>query len=277
MRRIVGGLVLLLLATHGLAAGPDIQTPVDLPGGVTDADGKVGYFTSPKGGIVAVDLEKGTVLWDSKAVNKPLVAANKRLIGLVGVKDKANAIRVVTLDTEAKGKLVSESDMLTLPDWVTAGEGRDVPNVAGKSFVTHGHFEDGSLLLVYRASSRYYGGARPTEEILKAAMKDKAGEFRVDLKSGKIKELPGEPKPSMIVLTKIDMLPKEAQETAKREGWQSAWVKGPRAYGRVEKMEGKPMGFGGTQVLIVQAIDLQTSRLLWERPYEERRILPPPP
>ena len=39
------------------------QGPVFLPGGVADPAGKTGYVTNATGGIDAIDLEGGRLLW----------------------------------------------------------------------------------------------------------------------------------------------------------------------------------------------------------------------
>jgi hypothetical protein len=67
------GLAVLLLAARPLRAADDDKstTPVLLPGGgIADPDGKVGYFPSVAGGIEAVDLATGKVLWDSREANR---------------------------------------------------------------------------------------------------------------------------------------------------------------------------------------------------------------
>ena len=47
-----------------------------LPGpGVADPAGKVGFFPSTTGGIDALDLANGKLLWTSKDANRPLLAA----------------------------------------------------------------------------------------------------------------------------------------------------------------------------------------------------------
>jgi hypothetical protein len=69
MKRVICPLAvwLALSVAAALASAADSQGSRAVPGGVTDSAGKVGYLTNPKGGIVAVGLEKGTVLWESKA------------------------------------------------------------------------------------------------------------------------------------------------------------------------------------------------------------------
>src|SRR5262249_37616394 len=52
---------------------------VVIPGGVADAEGKTGYVSNPAGGIDAVNLKTGKLLWDTKAAAKPLALDPDRL------------------------------------------------------------------------------------------------------------------------------------------------------------------------------------------------------
>src|SRR5262249_7337333 len=138
----------------------------------------------------------------------------------------------------------------------------------------------GNLTLKWWATTSYWGGAPPPPEVLKAANKSAAGIVQVNLDTGKI-EMKQDDKlerPTSSGLQPLDKLPKDVQEVAKREKWQLGVVIGPRAYGKVEKAaQVKPGVFGGVQNFLVQAVDLKSGKLLWERVYEEQRIIPPPP
>lgn len=278
MRRLVCGLAVALATALPLSAADDAPNPVPIPGGVTDAAGKVGYLSGPKGGLVAVDLEKGDVLWESKDANRPLAVVGKRLAALAPEKGKSNVLHVIFLDTEAKGKKVLQSGEIKLPDWAVVGTGLD-HHQAGKTFTARAKLVKGNLAVQWWAGSRYYGGAAPTPEIVKNSTKDASGEARINPETGKL-ELNVEDKmapPSGAGYTEVAKLPKEVQEVAKREMWQLGTVVGSRAYGQVQKSKGNPGAFGGVQIYLVQAVDLKTGKLIWERAYEEQQILPPPP
>jgi len=277
MRLFRGAALPLTLALAISArAADDRQAPVTLPGGVADTDGKIGYLTNPKGGIVAVDLEKGDVLWGSKDVTRPLIATGKRLIGLAPDKAKGK-LRVIALDTTAKGKRVLESEAIALPDWVTAADGLD-RSERGQSFIAQAAEEKGHLLLRWVAAARYYGGAAPSPEILKEATKDASGIARVSLDTGKVETRADEKKEFPVVgwVADLEKLPKEVRDIARRDGWQRASIVGPRAYGDIQKSKGKPMPFG-TQLLSIQAVELKTGKVLWELTYAQKEVLPPPP
>jgi hypothetical protein len=275
MKTVNVGLATLmaLAATVTCPAAEDVSLVI--PGGVTDAAGKVGYLTNPKGGIVAVSLEKGTPLWESTAGTKPLAIAGKRLVVFTPHKGKANAFRVAMLDVEAKGKLISQSEPIALPDWATVGSGLDHHD-GGTSFSVRANLAAGDALVRWNAGTYYFGGAAPSPEILAARNKNAAGIAKVNLESGKVELLKDDGKPMPDGFVPVDKLPKEAQEVAQREGWPLGCVIGQRAYGLAQK-EGKPARFGSVQVHVIQAVDLMTGELLWERAFEEKQMLPPPP
>ena len=152
----------------------------------------------------------------------------------------------------------------------------------GKGFTARARMEKDKLAVYWSVSSRYWGGARPTEEIIRAASKDASGVALIDLESGKI-EAKTSDKPGGLPMTaglvEIGKLPKDAQEIAKREGWQACATLEGRAFGKIQRTADGKKGFvfGGVQVHWIQALDLATNALVWERPYEEQRIIPPPP
>ncbi len=85
--------------------------PALIPGGVADDQGKVGYLANPKGGIDAVDLESGKLLWHSKLAAYPLLVHDKRLFAQDSL--DADSIRIVTLEL-ANGNKVKASDPIRL-------------------------------------------------------------------------------------------------------------------------------------------------------------------
>jgi PQQ enzyme repeat len=171
------------------APGGNPVAPVPLPAGITDQAGKVGYVSGAKGGIEAIDLESGEVLWEAKEPARPLVVWDKLLIAQADSADKANAVRILVLDITQKGKRVLESDPVTFPEWVSVGV------TYGRSFSSQARVHNGELLLRWRANAFYAGGAAPTPEILEAAKKEASGVAQVNLESGKVAMLPAEKAP----------------------------------------------------------------------------------
>ena len=72
--------------------------------------------------------------------------------------------------------------------------------------------------------------------------------------------------------TPVDELPQRVREHARRDGWYFARLVGARAYGQSRKTEPR-----GRVVHVLQALDLATGKLVWQRPIGEelRRALPP--
>src|SRR5229473_1044909 len=83
---------------EGFAApAPDRPDSVVFPDGVADAAGKTAYVANAAGGIDAIDLAKGELLWDTKEATKPLALLGDKLLAQTPVKDKANQLRIIVL------------------------------------------------------------------------------------------------------------------------------------------------------------------------------------
>jgi hypothetical protein len=193
MTRIVSLAGLLVLTIPAAAAPLDPKAaPAFTPffGGVADAEGKRAYVPGADGGVVALDLETGKALWSSKEAERPLALAGTNLLAYRPVKGKGNAVVVVTLDADDKGKVLRESDAVTFPDWVSVGL------THGRSFAALSRVQDGDLWLRWQARAWYAGGARPTPEIEKAARKNADGAARIDLKTGKVEMLDADKMPA---------------------------------------------------------------------------------
>ena len=219
----------------------DAPSSVPFPGGVADPAAKTAYVTNTAGGIDAIDLGKGDLLWDTKEPAKPVAVAGKKLVVQVPVAGKANEVKVAILDTAAKGKKVSESDAVTFPDWVSVGGGY------GRSFASSGRIHDGALLLTWQARAWYAGGARPSREIEERARKQDAGIAKVNLESGKVEMLPADKAPAATTL------PKELEKVTSQQYWTgSDWQKKPLVAGKVAAaLDVKDLG-GGKAVMTLK-------------------------
>jgi hypothetical protein len=171
----------ILAATSAPTQEKFVTVPRTLPGGgISHPAGNVGYFPNTTGGIDAVDLETGKLLWASKDADQPLFATKDRLYAQVG---KTNSVRVVGLDTMNDGKRVLESEAIKFPDWVSVKKG------LGREFRSGAGMDEKGLWLSWDAQAFYAGGARPSPEIEKAARKSASGVARIDAKTGKIESL----------------------------------------------------------------------------------------
>lgn len=241
---------LLLSAAHAAPVPKDDTPPfVPFPGGIADPAAKTAYVVNTAGGIDAIDLDKGETLWDTKDPAKPLAVAGKKLIVQVAVAGKANAVRLVVLDTAAKGKKLSESDPVSFPDWVSIGGGY------GRSFTSSARVEDGALLLTWDARAWYAGGAPPPPEVEKAARKHETGVAKVSLESGKVEMLAADKAPAG------PKLPKELEKVASRQYWTgSDWQTKPLIAGKVvSALDVKDQG-GDKAVMSLKRWDLATGK-----------------
>jgi hypothetical protein len=188
MKRGPAVLLLLLVAASAPGGGAKdaLAAPVLLPaGGVADPAGQVGYFRNTSGGIDALDLETGKLLWATREASHPLLATADRLFAHAPVPKKANGVRVVVLDVKNQGKRVLESQGVMFPEWVSVGPGH------GRSFAATARLAPQGLLLIWNARAWYAGGAQPTPEIEQAARKSASGVVRVDPASGQVAALEG--------------------------------------------------------------------------------------
>src|SRR5687768_16853842 len=112
----VPAVLCFLLGLVPAAAGKGVlRMPVVIPGGVADAGGKTGYVANPTGGIDAIDLQSGKLLWATEEASRPLVAFGHRLVAQAGRKGRANSVRVVVLDGKDRGKRLLASDPVVFP------------------------------------------------------------------------------------------------------------------------------------------------------------------
>src|SRR5437879_933266 len=96
-------LLCVALSAHAADREGPTQRPVALPGGTADPAGKTGFVANATGGIDALNLSDGKLLWKTKDASKPLVALDRRLVAWAPVKGKANSLRVLVFETGGKG------------------------------------------------------------------------------------------------------------------------------------------------------------------------------
>jgi hypothetical protein len=226
---------------------------VPLPGGVADPAGKTGYLANDKGGIDAVNLETGELLWESKEAPRPLGASDQFLVCQLPVKEKANQVRIVVLDVSQKGKRMLESDPVVFPDWVSVGL------THGRTFASEGRLHKGELLLKWEAHAFYAGGAAPTPEIVKRAKKDASGVARVNLETGKVEMLEADKVPPEA----SPKLPRELEGVVSQQYWTGRdWKKAPLVVGNTLCALAVSDSGGGTAKLTLKRWDLATGKEL---------------
>ena len=182
---------LLALATVALIGAPLFAAdpkPTSVVGvGIVSADQKTVFLPSKEGGIEAVDLATGKVLWVTKGAGKLAGASDKVVVAWAADAKKGNAFRVTAIDTTT-GKVVGTSDPISMPDWAATTNGD------GYRFRAATKVDGDEAVVVWEAGTYYAGGAAPTDEILAAAKKDASGLAKVDFKTGKVAPANGKPK-----------------------------------------------------------------------------------
>jgi hypothetical protein len=168
-----------------LTPGAPAQAPraIPLPGGLADPAGRAGFVASAAGGIEALDLQTGEVLWESIEAQRPLLLVGSRLIAQAGT--KRNRFRILVYETQT-GECVLESDPVVLPPWVVTG------SASGRSFDARWRLERNQLVCTWEAKAWNAGIAHLPAEQSAAARKHAAGVARIDLDTGRVESGPAE-------------------------------------------------------------------------------------
>lgn len=171
---------------NDLASDPIQGKPAFFPRGVADPGGQRGFMADAAGGILAIDLHAGAVLWSTTAASRPLVVVGERLVAQRLVDDRLNTLRIALLDVTRRGQLVLISDPVVFPEWVS------VTTSTEESFAFSVRVEQDQLYLEWEAHARYRGGAAPTARILQQAARDAQGLAVLNLESGEVRMLTSE-------------------------------------------------------------------------------------
>jgi hypothetical protein len=90
-----------------------VVSPYVIPGGVADPAGRNGFVTNAEGGITALDLRNGTVLWETRMGHRPIAVTGERVYASIAA--SPGVLRVVGLDLARQGIVNFESDDINLP------------------------------------------------------------------------------------------------------------------------------------------------------------------
>jgi hypothetical protein len=186
MKRLLAFAAVLVAVPLHAADAPAPGVPVGGVG-VVSGDQKAVFLPAKDGGVEAVDLASGRVLWTNKDATKLAGASDKLVLTWVGDEKKPNAFRVVAMNAET-GQTAGKSDPIALPDWAATAK------TWGRTFRTAARVDGEAVVVVWQAGAFYSGGARPTPEIEAAARKNESGLIKFDLKSGKVTPANGKPK-----------------------------------------------------------------------------------
>jgi hypothetical protein len=166
----------------GKGAEALLQPALLLPGGIADPAGQTAYVTNTTGGMDAIDLKTGQTLWDTREATQPLIVSGNRLAALVRLKGKPATVRIVILDVAQKGKKIRECPPLEFPGYRKGWGG----GVFARSYL-----DRGELVVEWTVQWRSLP-AQPNE-----IPEWFSGVARIDLKSGRVQELPRQEKTSV--------------------------------------------------------------------------------
>jgi hypothetical protein len=186
MTRFLGLAAVLAVVPAFAADAPAPGIPVASVG-VVSPDQKTVFVPAKAGGVEALDLASGRVMWVNKDASKLAGGSDKMVFAWVGDEKKANAFRVVAMDA-ATGKTLGKSDPIALPDWASTAQ------PWGRKFRTAARVDGEGVVVMWQAGAFYAGGARPSPEIEAAARKNESGLVKFDLKTGKVTLADGKPK-----------------------------------------------------------------------------------
>lgn len=111
-------ILLAFLLAAGASAAPAKEGVALRDGVVVDTARSVAYVMHPQGGIQALDLRRGNVLWHSAAGERPLALAGNLLVAQANPGDRGE-LRVVALAVRG-GALGSQAE-IRMPEGVRAG------------------------------------------------------------------------------------------------------------------------------------------------------------
>jgi PQQ enzyme repeat len=234
------------------------RDPSGFPRGIADPARGAAYIADAAGGISAIDLADGRLLWSTEAAARPLLLWEDRLAGVRVV--QPNRLQIVLLDV-AGGSVVLASDPVVLPDWVVAG----VRNT--ESFAVDARGEDGFLVLTWEAHRYYRGGAAPPQRLLEHATGHAAGTARIDLGTGRTAALPMDGPARQAVATR-EPSPSPAPEPGARE----TCALGRYTYYVVDEPAG-----AGMRRSVLRAREAASGKVLWDFPLEQWRPSKPAP
>lgn len=142
-----------------------------------------GYVMVP-GGVAAVDLNSGAVLWQSGAAANPLALSGNTLVSQVEPNTVTNRLELVALDVQARGAVRARSS-IALPEGVRVSVGETPLGI----FIATARPAGGSVIVTWQyVPQELRGREHRVEEkrpaAASAARRPTEGAVRVDVASG---------------------------------------------------------------------------------------------
>ncbi|MGH8488405.1 MAG: hypothetical protein ACREXS_05940 [Gammaproteobacteria bacterium] len=159
------------------------------PGVIVDMSTHLAYLMNPQGGIDALDLSSGNLVWNSDKAAKPLFLCDKVLIAQARNRGRVNILRIVALNTQDIGNPVFEASF-ELPNEVSAL----IDDGLGTSFRVTARTHQDDLILSWMFYRQIITGVAPDKDTT-AFDYEAAGAVRVDFKTGHVESLRPDEKP----------------------------------------------------------------------------------
>ena len=149
------------------------------PGVIVDTGEREAYLMNPHGGIEAIALTSGKVLWSTTAAAKPLFLLNRRL--LAQGESGGHVMPIAMLDTKRDGQVTFKTS-LPLPAGVTPS----IDQGLGSSFFTRARIDDGIATIRWSFTETSVTGIfQPGPP----AERRQDGGFRINLRTGRVEAL----------------------------------------------------------------------------------------
>jgi hypothetical protein len=145
------------------------------PGIIVDEDRARVYLMNPEGGIDAVDLASGHLLWTTAQAAKPIIMAEDLLIAQVDIPDLKNILHLMFLNTKKGGESASEAK-IELPTGVRVS----VEDGPSTSFRTDAWIHGKFTFIAWTFSKGYVGGPPPKG----TGVHTVSGTVRIDSRTG---------------------------------------------------------------------------------------------
>jgi len=173
-------------------------------GVIVDSTRSIAYFMHPQGGIGAIDLSSGRLLWSSSKAAKPLLLHQDLLVAQAELAAPSNLLRIVVLNARDAGALLFEA-AVRLPGDVQVA----IDDGLGKTFRTSARLHENDVIVSWRFSEQHISGAPTGPD---AAVRVSAGVVRIDLETGSAESLEPEavpPEPEMRLPDQVARLIKQ--------------------------------------------------------------------
>jgi hypothetical protein len=229
------------------------------PGVVVDSAGGQIYSMDVEGGIKALDVKTGEVLWESRDAAKPLGFSGEQLIGQVERGTQANALEVARLDPHTGRAIASVS--APLPSKVVPSV---VPNLKGDFSAFADGLPNGDTIIswqyVDRTPRALPPGTKPTLPPASGTPSRSSTQQQVSRGAFKLSEMTG----TLETMSAADASTPPPQVTSSQPSGDAKNREFLSADGRDYLVSARSNGDSGTQKYTLTVYDRQTRSLLGE-------------